>query len=327
MTNTLPSKIPKTINAYNLEKVIGKGALGDVYSAINQYTDEKVAIKILSKQSLQQDKTELTLINNEITILKLLNHKNIIKLFEVFESTTHIFIVTELCTGKELFDFIYVKKKLSEPEALALFHQIIDAMVYLHEMKIVHRDVKPENILFDSHGSIKLIDFGFSCYYSNSDTSLNEPLGTPSYACPEMHKGIWYKPEQADVWSCGILLYVMVCGYLPFSEEDEEENQKLIEKGDFEIPTSLSPSLHNLLKNMIEPDPEKRFYFRDVITHEWFNMNPALPDLVGGVNYFDTKYPIDYRILNICESFGFDKDIVRAGLENNKYNMDLEYLT
>ena len=322
MTNTQEEQrtFPKEINAYTIENEIGKSALGGVYSAINEYTEEKVAIKIISKESLQYNKTELTLINNEITILKLLNHKNIIKLYEVFETESNIYIVTELCTGKELFHYIYTKKALNEYEALPIFHQIIDAMVYLHDMNIVHRDIKPENILFDSYGNIKIVDFGYSCYYSNSEKTLNEDLGTPSYACPEMHKGIWYHPEQADVWSCGILLYVMTCGYLPFSEEDEEENGRLIENGEYQIPDTLSPQLQDLIRHMLDPNPTTRYYFKDIITHDWFNSNQALPDLIGGVNYFKMKYPIDMRILNICETYGFDKDQVRAGLENNKYN-------
>ena len=214
--------IPKEINAYSIKNEIAKSALGGVYTAINEYTEEKVAIKIIDKERLQCNKLELALINNEITILKLLNHKNIIKLYEVFESKDFIYIVTELCEGKDMFDYICNKKTLPELEALNIFHQIVDAMIYIHDMNIVHRDIKPENVLFDSKGNVKIIDFGCSCYYSNSDTLLNEDIGTPSYACPEMHKGIWYRPEQADVWSCGVLLFIMVCGYHPFSEEDED---------------------------------------------------------------------------------------------------------
>ena len=326
MTNTqeLIAQIPNTINAYIIEKEIGKGTLGGVYSAINQYTDEKVAIKILFKKTLQRNKSELSLINNEITILKILNHKNIIKLYEVFETSNFIFIVTELCTGKQLFDMIYTKKNLTESEALPIFHQLIDALVYLHNMNIVHRDIKPEHILFDTAGNIKLTDFGYSCYYNSKNNILNEDVGTPSYACPEMHKGMWYKPEQADVWSCGVVLYVMVCGYLPFSEEDEEENVRYIEKGDYEIPSYLSPQLVDLIKHMMDPDPKTRYYLADVINHAWFNSSPSFQTLLGGINYFEMKYPIDSRILNICGSYGFDKDKVRVALEQNKYN---EYST
>ena len=326
MTNTqeLIAQIPNTINAYTIENEIGKGELGGVYSAINQYTDEKVAIKILSKKTLQRNKSELSLINNEITILKILNHKNIIKLYEVFETSNFIFIVTELCTGKELFDMIYTKKNLTESEALPIFHQLIDALVYLHNMNIVHRDIKPEHILFDNSGNVKLTDFGYSCYYNSKTNILNEDVGTPSYACPEMHKGMWYKPEQADVWSCGVVLYVMVCGYLPFSEEDEEENVRYIEKGDYELPSYLSPQLVDLIKHMMDPDPKTRYYLVDVVNHAWFNSSPSIQTLLGGINYFEMKYPIDSRILNICDSYGFDKDKVRVALEQNKYN---EYST
>ena len=312
--------IPKEINAYSIKNEIAKSALGGVYTAINEYTEEKVAIKIIDKERLQCNKLELALINNEITILKLLNHKNIIKLYEVFESKDFIYIVTELCEGKDMFDYICNKKTLPELEALNIFHQIVDAMIYIHDMNIVHRDIKPENVLFDSKGNVKIIDFGCSCYYSNSDTLLNEDIGTPSYACPEMHKGIWYRPEQADVWSCGVLLFIMVCGYHPFSEEDEDKNEVLIESGDYNIPDTISPLLKDLITHMMDPNPSTRYHFKDVLTSDWFNSNQALPDLIGGVNYFEMKFPIDRRILNICECYGFDKDFVRASIENNKYN-------
>ena len=312
--------IPKEINAYSIKNEIAKSALGGVFTAVNEYTEEKVAIKIIDKERLQCNKSELALINNEITILKLINHKNIIKLYEVFESKDFIFIVTELCEGKEMFDYICSKKTLPELEALNIFHQIVDAMIYIHDMNIVHRDIKPENVLFDSNGNVKIIDFGYSSYYSNSDTLLNEDIGTPSYACPEMHKGIWYRPEQADVWSCGILLFIMVCGYHPFSEEEEEKNEVLIESGDYNIPDNISPLLKDLITHMIDPNPATRYNFKDVLASDWFNSNQALPDLIGGVNYFEMKFPIDRRILNICECYGFDKDLVRASLENNKYN-------
>ena len=312
--------IPKEINAYSIKNEIAKSALGGVFTAVNEYTEEKVAIKIIDKERLQCNKSELALINNEITILKLINHKNIIKLYEVFESKDFIFIVTELCEGKEMFDYICSKKTLPELEALNIFHQIVDAMIYIHDMNIVHRDIKPENVLFDSNGNVKIIDFGYSCYYSNSDTLLNEDIGTPSYACPEMHKGIWYRPEQADVWSCGILLFIMVCGYHPFSEDEEEKNEVLIESGDYNIPDTISPLLKDLITHMIDPNPATRYNFRDVLASDWFNSNQAEPDLIGGVNYFEMKFPIDRRILNICECYGFDKDLVRASLENNKYN-------
>ena len=328
MTTELPdidllNEIPKTIGPYEVTKVLGVNLLGGVCSGINTYTDVQVAIKVFSKTALQLYHTELPLINNEIAVLKLLNHKNIIKLYEVFESSSHIYIITEHCPGKELFDLIISKKRLTEKEAKIIFHEVVSALVYMHSMNICHRDIKPENILFDSKQHVKLIDFDFSCYYSNKETYLNEDLGTPSYACPEMHNGIQYKPELADVWSCGILLYVMVCGYCPFSEEDEIENQKLIIKGEYEIPPFISESLSDLIRHMIEPDAMKRYTFKDVMEHPWLNDGPTKGmEFSKGVNYFEMKYPIDNKILNVCEAYGLDQSKIRNDLINGRYNND-----
>ena len=315
----LLNQIPKIIGTYEISEELGAGLLGGVCSAIHKYTDERVAIKIFSKSSLQIYRSELPLINNEISVLKILNHKNIIKLYEVFESPTHIYLVTEHCSGKELFDLICSKKRLTESEAKTLFHQIISALEYMHSMNICHRDIKPENILFDSKGQIKLTDFDFSCYYSNKQMRLHEDLGTPSYACPEMHKGETYSPELADVWSCGVLLYVMVCGCCPFNDEDENENQNLITQGIYDIPSYLSESVVDLLKHMIQPDVNQRFTFKDVMQHEW--LNDVNDDTFSkGVNYFEMKFPIDSRILNICETYGFDQVQIKNDLQNNKFN-------
>ena len=263
-------------------------------------------------------KSELPLINNEISVLKILNHKNIITLYEVFESSSHIYLITEYCPGKELFDLICSKKRLTESEAKNYFYQVISALDYMHSMNICHRNIKPENIVFDSKGIIKLVDFDFSCYYVNKEAYLNDVLGTPSYACPEIHKGENYKPELADIWSCGILLYVMVCGNCPFNEENETEN---ILQGNFEIPFYINNNLSDLIHHMIEPNPLKRYTFKDVFQHEWLTSSFRNNKNVNiGVNYFTMKYPIDSRILNICESYGFDKDKIKNDLINNKFN-------
>ena len=323
----LLNQIPKIIGTYEISEELGAGLLGGVCSAIHKYTDERVAIKIFSKSSLQIYRSELPLINNEISVLKILNHKNIIKLYEVFESPTHIYLVTEHCSGKELFDLISSKKRLTEPEAKTLFYQVISALEYMHSMNVCHRDIKPENILFDSKGQIKLTDFDFSCYYSNKQTQLHEDLGTPSYACPEMHKGEMYLPELADVWSCGVLLYVMVCGCCPFNDEDENENENesAIIQGVYDVPSYLSDSVVDLIKHMIQPDVSQRYTFKEVIQHEWLNDVSSDSDndnnvVSKGVNYFEMKYPIDSRILNICETYGFDQVRIRNDLQSNKFN-------
>ena len=311
--------IPNNINSYNLGEEIEKSSYGSVYSATHKYTEEKVAIKILSKNKLMRNITEINLINNEIAILKILNHKNIIKLYEVLESDSYIYIVMELCQGKGLFDEIIKKKNLNEKEALIIFRQLIDAMKYMHNMNICHRDIKPENILFDENNKIKLIDFGFSFCYKNTNIKINDDYGTPSYACPEMHKGEKYNPELADVWSCGILLYTMISGYLPFSEEDEFLNEELIVKGQFDMPKNFSIQLQDLLKHMIEPNPKLRYRFNDVLISDWFTMSNDIP-LIGGINIFQIAFPIDENLLNLCNAYGYDKEIIKSGLKENKYD-------
>ena len=311
--------IPKNINSYILESEIEKCSFGSVYTATHKYTEEKVAIKILSKTQLQRNITEINLINNEISILKILNHKNIIKLYEVLESDSYIYIVMEHCSGKGLFDEIIKKKNLNEKEALIIFQQLIDTMIYLHNMNICHRDIKPENILFDKNNEIKLIDFGFSFCYGNQNLKINDDFGTPSYACPEMHKGEKYIPELADVWSCGVLLYTMVSGYLPFSEEDDFLNGELIIKGQFDMPKFFSVQLKDLIKHMIEPNPKKRYRFIDILVSDWFTLNNDF-SLTGGINIFQINFPIDENLLNLCNAYGYDKEIIRKGLKENKYD-------
>lgn len=308
--------IPKSVGAYILNQELGRGSFGVVYLGTNQFTGVQVAVKVLDKNELQQNEYELALINNEVTILKMLYHKNIVKLYEVFESALFIYIVTEYCEGKELFEYIYLKKSLQENEALMLFQEIIDAMIYLHSLQICHRDIKPENVLL-SNGKPKLIDFGFSTQYY-PDEYLKEDFGTPSYACPEMHKEEEYKGVLADSWSCGVLLYVMVCGYLPFDFDDETKNEELILKGEYDLPDELSEGVKDLIRHLIEVDLNKRYDFDKVKEHYWFSSNN--PKLIGGINIAKLRYPIDDRILHICSAYGFDEEIVSQGLEANKFN-------
>ena len=222
--------------------------------------------------------------------------------------------MTEVLNGKDLFEQIISKKKFEEGEAKELFFKIIDAMIYMHSMFICHRDIKLENILFDKNNP-KIIDFGFATFYKKGK-KLKEAFGSPSYACPEMQKGSEYDPEKADVWSCGVLLYVMVNGYLPFSEEDDEKNKELIIKGDFYMPKELSAPLKDLLKHMLEPNEDNRFDFGKIGNHEWFK---GCPVMTGGLNIFDLIYPVDDRVIKAVNYFGIDKDKVSDELKKNKF--------
>ena len=312
-------KITENIGPYVVKSHIKESDLTIISKGTCKYTNEEVCIKSFDKFYLEANIDDLSLITNEINILKILKHKNILTLYQIYESPSYIHIITEILSGGNLFEKITTKKNFSEDEARDLISQIVDALLYMHSLSICHRDIKIENILFDKKLAPKLIDYGYGTFYKKG-TKLNEAFGSPSYACPEMHLGKPYDPELADVWSLGVVLYVIVCGYLPFCEEDEEKNKDVIVKGEFECPKEMSEDLKDLLKNMICVDESKRFNFDKVIHHQWFEKAPSPPFIVGGVNIYSMNYPIDERVINISIIYGFDKQKIREDLKNNKYS-------
>ena len=311
----------KQIGDYLLKEEIGSGGFAKVVLGTHIPTGEKVAIKIMDKEQILSDELNKERVLNEIKILKIVRHNNIIKLYEVMETPQNIYLVMEYCDGGELFDYIVSKQHLSEKQACVFFQEIIDALTYLHSQNIVHRDVKPENILLESFGktmTCKLIDFGISRTYT-LDKLISTPCGTASYAPPEMHRGEEYYGLLSDVWSAGVLLYAMVFGYLPFCEEAEDTNIDNIIKGNYEIPEEASPLLSDFLSHILDIDPLTRYDFDQIKSHPWYNIvtpQKALPGLIIGYH----KIPIDERILNVSEAYGFDKNEVRKSVQENKYD-------
>ena len=311
----------KQIGDYLLNEEIGSGGFAKVVLGTHIPTGEKVAIKIMDKEQILSDELNKERVLSEIAILKIVRHNNIIKLYEVMETPQKIYLVMEYCDGGELFDYIVSKQHLSEKQACRFFQEIIDALTYLHSQNIVHRDVKPENILLESFGksmTCKLIDFGISRTYT-LDKLITTPCGTASYAPPEMHRGEEYYGLLSDVWSAGVLLYAMVFGYLPFCEEDEDTNIDNIIKGNYEIPEEASPELSDFLTHILDIDPLTRYDLEQIKKHPWYNIvSPvkALPGIIIGYH----KIPIDERILNVCEAYGFDKNLVKESVEENKYD-------
>ena len=311
----------KQVGDYLLNDEIGSGGFPKVVLGTHIPTGEKVAIKIMDKEQILSDELNRERVLSEIAILKIVRHNNIIKLYEVMETPKNIYLVMEYCDGGELFDYIVSKQHLSEKQACVFFQEIIDALTYLHSQNIVHRDVKPENILLESFGkkmTCKLIDFGISRTYT-LDKLISTPCGTASYAPPEMHRGEEYYGLLSDVWSAGVLLYAMVFGYLPFCEEDEDTNIDNIIKGNYEIPEEASPDLTDFLKHILDIDPLTRYDLEQIKQHPWYNIvSPvrSLPGLIIGYH----KIPIDERILNVCEAYGFDKNAVKQSVMENKYD-------
>ena len=311
----------KQISDYILTDEIGCGGFAKVVKGIHIPTGEKVAIKVMDKIQLFTDPLNLRRVKTEISILKLVRHKNIIKLYEVIETPKKIYLIMEYCEGGELFDYIVKKQHLTERQSCAFFHEIIDALEYLHSLNIVHRDLKPENLLLDKINkkfSLKLIDFGISNTYT-MQSLLVTPCGTASYAPPEMHKGEKYYGLLTDIWSAGVVLYAMVFGYLPFCDDDEDININNIIEGNYEIPSSASPELYDLLLHLLDINPITRYDLDQIKIHPWYNFinnDNNKPGLIVGYH----KIPVDQRIINICESYGYDTNKVRESVINNNYD-------
>jgi 5'-AMP-activated protein kinase, catalytic alpha subunit len=208
-------------------------------------TNQRVAVKTLQKEKIVEQ-ADIERVTREICILKILRHPNIIQLYEVpppptqiIETKTDIHLIMEYADGGELFDYIVKKKRLDENEAIFFMQQILSGVEYIHKNGIVHRDLKPENLLLDSNRNIKIVDFGLSNQYKQGE-KLKTACGSPCYAAPEMIAGKRYECLNVDIWSCGIILYAMLCGYLPFEDPNTNKLYKKIMAGEYEVPKILT---------------------------------------------------------------------------------------
>ncbi|XP_032979063.1 maternal embryonic leucine zipper kinase isoform X2 [Rhinolophus ferrumequinum] len=260
---------------YELYETIGTGGFAKVKLACHILTGEMVAIKIMDKSALGSD---LPRIKTEIDALKNLRHQHICQLYHVLETANKIFIVLEYCSGGELFDYIISQDRLSEEETRVVFRQIVSAVAYVHSQGYAHRDLKPENLLFDEYHKLKLIDFGLCAKpKGNKDYHLQTCCGSLAYAAPELIQGKSYLGSEADVWSMGILLYVLMCGFLPFDDDNVMALYKKIMRGKYEVPKWLSPSSILLLQQMLQVDPKKRISVKNLLSHPWIMQDYNCP--------------------------------------------------
>jgi 5'-AMP-activated protein kinase catalytic alpha subunit len=255
----------KRVGKYELGRTLGEGTFGKVKHAVNVETNEPVAIKILDKDKIQKQNMGAQ-IKKEISIMKIVRHPYIVTMREVLASKTKIFIVLDLVTGGELFEKIVDEGKLSQEAALFYFRQIVEGVGYCHQKGVCHRDLKPENLLLDSEGNIKISDFGLSSLYvgdAESDGAsrtelLHTTCGTPNYVAPEVLDDSGYDGKKADVWSIGVILYVLVAGFLPFDEKSLVNLFAKIKNADFTYPSWFSTELKSLLELILVADPTKR---------------------------------------------------------------------
>ncbi|KAI4300025.1 hypothetical protein L6164_033444 [Bauhinia variegata] len=259
------------VGKYELGRTIGEGNFAKVKFALNTETEEHVAIKILDKEKVLKHKM-IAQIKREISTMKLIRHPNVIRMHEVMASKTKIYIVMEYVMGGELFDKIASKGRLKEDEARKYFQQLICAVDYCHSRGVFHRDLKPENLLLDSNGVLKVSDFGLSALPQQvrEDGLLHTTCGTPNYVAPEVIHNKGYDGAKADLWSCGVILFVLMAGYLPFEEDNLMALYKKIFKANFNCPPWFSTSAKKLIKRILDPNPATRITIAEIIENEWF---------------------------------------------------------
>ncbi|WLF80821.1 Protein kinase [Lodderomyces elongisporus] len=297
------------IGKYQVLKTLGEGSFGKVKLAQHLTTGQRVALKIINRKTLAKSDMQGR-VEREISYLRLLRHPHIIKLYDVIKSKDDIIMVIEFA-GKELFDYIVQRGKMPEDEARRFFQQIIAAVEYCHRHKIVHRDLKPENLLLDDQLNVKIADFGLSNIMTDGNF-LKTSCGSPNYAAPEVISGKLYAGPEVDVWSSGVILYVMLCGRLPFDDEFIPALFKKISNGVYTLPNYLSPGAKHLLTRMLVVNPLNRITIHEIMEDEWFKQN--MPDYLLPPDLSKSRYnkiDIDEDVISaLTITMGYDRDEV-----------------
>ncbi|GAB5578239.1 serine/threonine-protein kinase BRSK1 isoform X1 [Prionailurus iriomotensis] len=272
------------VGPYRLEKTLGKGQTGLVKLGIHCVTCQKVAIKIVNREKLSE--SVLMKVEREIAILKLIEHPHVLKLHDVYENKKYLYLVLEHVSGGELFDYLVKKGRLTPKEARKFFRQIISALDFCHSHSICHRDLKPENLLLDEKNNIRIADFGMASLQVG-DSLLETSCGSPHYACPEVIRGEKYDGRKADVWSCGVILFALLVGALPFDDDNLRQLLEKVKRGVFHMPHFIPPDCQSLLRGMIEVDAARRLTLEHIQKHIWY---------IGGKNEPEPEQPIPRKV-------------------------------
>ncbi|WOH11945.1 hypothetical protein DCAR_0831441 [Daucus carota subsp. sativus] len=258
------------LGRYEIGKLLGHGSFAKVYHARNIKTNESVAIKVIDKEKILKGGL-IAHIKREISILRRVRHPNIVQLFEVMATKSKIFFIMEYVRGGELFNKV-AKGRLKEDVARKYFQQLISAVGFCHSRGVFHRDLKPENILLDENGDLKVSDFGLSAISEQirGDGLFHTFCGTPAYVAPEVLGRKGYDAAKVDLWSCGIILFVLMAGYLPFHDQNIMIMYKKIYRGEFRCPRWFSPELTRLLTKILDTNPETRMTIPEIMNNRWF---------------------------------------------------------
>ncbi|KAI0675741.1 kinase-like domain-containing protein [Trametes maxima] len=278
---------PKMIGLWKVGRTIGKGSSGRVRLARHSKTGQYAAVKIVSKTALLNSRMSLSSlgeeaerilhsIEREIVIMKLIDHPNIMRLYDVWETSTELYLILEYVEGGELFDYLCTQGRLPAPEALGYFQQIITAIDYCHRFNIAHRDLKPENLLLDLNKNIKVADFGMAIWQGKGNM-LQTACGSPHYAAPEVIVGDAYDGTTSDIWSCGVILYALLAGRLPFDDEDLPSLLEKVKIGNFTMPADIDPCAQDLIRRMLTKDVRKRITIPEIVRHVFYTSHTPKP--------------------------------------------------
>ncbi|XP_069089964.1 serine/threonine-protein kinase MARK1 isoform X1 [Pleurodeles waltl] len=303
------------VGNYRLLKTIGKGNFAKVKLARHVLTGREVAVKIIDKTQLNP--TSLQKLFREVRIMKILNHPNIVKLFEVIETEKTLYLIMEYASGGEVFDYLVAHGRMKEKEARAKFRQIVSAVQYCHQKCIVHRDLKAENLLLDADMNIKIADFGFSNEFTVG-SKLDTFCGSPPYAAPELFQGKKYDGPEVDVWSLGVILYTLVSGSLPFDGQNLKELRERVLRGKYRIPFYMSTDCENLLKKLLVLNPIKRGSLEQIMKDRWMNVGYEDEELKP---YIEPEEDFnDLKRIDLMVTMGFSREEINESVTNQKYD-------
>jgi serine/threonine protein kinase len=317
-------KMPSKIKSYKIEKELYIISGAHVCLGTNTNINEKVLIKIYDKEIINCRLQESTFINNEIFMMKLINHRNALNLYEIIESPSYIFLIMEYFNGNRLVDLVNSKNKLSEDDALNIYKQIISFLLYIHEMNLGHLNLNYNNILVDDSNNIKISEFKYCMFYvENKRAKINiSNTGEKSFLAPEIYSKKSCLPEMADIWSSGILLYFMTVGELPFYHQRLYNNQKIILKGEYKLPKKMNKNMQDFIKTIFEEDEKLRYNLTTIFNSDLFTGNEIIRNnLQNGLNILSVEYPIDKKVMKICqEQFDLDPEDIKKKLFKNIFD-------
>ncbi|CAL6112637.1 Kinase [Hexamita inflata] len=310
----------KRVGNYIIGKTIGEGSFSKVKLGTHLLTNERVALKIIEKAKITES-ADVQRITREIQILKLLQHQNVVRLYEIIDTPRHLYIIQEYMQNGELFDYIVARKRLSEAQSCSFIVQIWSGLNYLHQNCISHRDLKPENCCLDQNNNIKIIDFGLSNMFKGY-AYLKTACGSPAYACPEMIKGEIYNGANADTWSCGIILYAMLCGALPFEASTTQGLYCKILSGNIFFPEYVSEPARDVVRSLLTIDPTKRAKIPQLFEHPWVKENWAKlhANEPLELKMMKTDPSLSLRTLLQMKQLNFDLEQTIKALKMNKHN-------